>query len=392
MREGEQVTPLELFFDLVFVLAITQCTTFMANEPTWAGLGKAMLIFGMLWWAWAGYAWLTSVVDPEEGVVRLVMFAAMAGFLICSLCVPRAFENYALTFAVAYGVVRAAHIGLFVIASRDDPSFRRSVMGLAVSTAIAVGLLVAASAVDGIAQAGLWVLALFIDTAIPSVFGAEGWHLVPSHFAERHGLIVIIALGESIVAIGVGAELQLNVATVTAAVLGISLTAAMWWAYFDIVSIVNSWRLAEAEPGRVQNELARDAYSYIHLPMVAGIILVALGLKKTLGDTGDPLHGMPAFALCGGLAIYFLGHVALRLRQAGTLSRRRLAVAVILLALAPLANHIPALATLAIMNAIVWPLIAYETRSYGTGRYDVRHGASPPEARAHRLSADAGGT
>ena len=288
--------------------------------------------------------------------------------------------------------MRAAHIGLFMIASRDDPSFRRSVMGIAVSTTIAVGLLVAASALDGIAQAGLWALALFIDTAIPYVFGAEGWHLVPSHFAERHGLIVIIALGESIVAIGVGANLVLTVATTTAAVLGISLTAAMWWTYFDIVSIVNSRRLAEAEPGRVQNELARDAYSYIHLPMVAGIILVALGLKKTLGHTGDPLHGMPAFALCGGLAIYFLGHVALRLRQAGTLSRRRLAVAVILLALVPLANHIPALATLAIMNAIVWPLIAIETRSYGAGRYDVRHGASPAEAAAHRLSADAGGT
>ncbi len=374
-REGEQVTPLELFFDLVFVLAITQCTTLMAHEPTWAGLGKAMLIFGMLWWAWAAYAWLTSVVDPEEGAVRIVMFATMAGLLICSLCVPRAFSDLALDFAIAYGVVRAAHIALFTIASRDDPGFRRSVIGITVSTTIAVGLLVLASAFDGATQAGLWALALFFDTAIPYVFGSEGWHLVPRHFAERHGLIVIIALGESIVAIGVGAgiDTHLDAGTAAAAVLGVALTAAMWWAYFDIVSIINTRRLAEAEVGRVQNELARDAYSYIHLPMVAGIILVALGLKETLADYGAPLESMPAFALCGGLAIYLLSHVALRYRNIHTLSGRRLGLAVIGFAMSPLATEIPALATLLIITVLAWAMITSETRMYGEGRYRVRH-------------------
>ncbi|MDX6638872.1 MAG: hypothetical protein QOJ01_2383 [Solirubrobacterales bacterium] len=375
LREGEQVTPLELFFDLVFVLAITQCTALMSAEPDWTGLAKAMLIFGMLWWAWGGYAWLTSVVDPEEGAVRIVMFVSMAGLLVCSLCVPRAFDDLGLTFAVAYGVVRAAHIALFVIASRDDANLRRSVLGLAVSTAIGVGLLATASAFDGLAQGLLWLLALVLDMAGPFFFGTEGWKLVPSHFAERHGLIVIIALGESIVAIGIGASTQVNAGTITAAVLGIALAAAMWWAYFDVVSILTARRLAATEAGRERNEMARDSFSYLHFPMVAGILLVALGLKKTLAHDGDPLGDMPAFALTGGLALYLLGHVSMRLRNVGTLSRRRLGLAILLLALTPAGTALPALATLAIVTVLAWALIANETRMYGEGRDRVRHAA-----------------
>src|SRR5215216_5431281 len=141
MREGERVTPLELFFDLVFVLAITQCTALMAKEPTWQGLVKGMLVLGVLWWSWVGYAWLTSVVDPEEGTVRIVIFAAMAAFLVAALCVPEAFDESAALFAGAYAVVRFSQIALFVLASRDDPPLRRSVRGLAGGTAIGVGLI-----------------------------------------------------------------------------------------------------------------------------------------------------------------------------------------------------------------------------------------------------------
>jgi low temperature requirement protein LtrA len=141
MREGERVTPLELFFGLVFVLALTQCTTLMAGTPTWMGLLKGLLVLGMLWWSWVGYAWLTSVVDPEEGAVRLAMFAAMAPFLVAALCVPGAFGSEALLFACAYGAVRTAHIVLFMLASREDPPLRRSVLGLATSTAIGAGML-----------------------------------------------------------------------------------------------------------------------------------------------------------------------------------------------------------------------------------------------------------
>ncbi len=210
MRDGDRVTPLELFFDLVFVLAITQCTALMSHNPTWPGLAQGLLVLGMLWWAWVGYAWLTSVIDPEEGAVRLVMFGAMAALLIVSICVPEAFGSLALAFALTYGVVRTAHIALFMLASPEDDALRHSVLGLAASTAVAVVLLVAASFLDGLAQGALWVLALFLDMAGPYFFGSEGWKLVPGHFAERHGLIVIIALGESIVAIGVGAAHSLS--------------------------------------------------------------------------------------------------------------------------------------------------------------------------------------
>src|SRR5918998_264684 len=187
LREEERVTPLELFFDLVFVLALTQCTALMAATPTWEGLAKGLLVLGVLWWSWTGYAWLTSVVDPEEGVVRLAIFAAMAALLVVALCVPGAFDDSALLFAGAYAVVRVAHIVLFFAAGRDDPHLRKSVSGLAVSTALGVGLLVAASFADGALQGGLWSLALPLDLGGPFLFGVEGWRLVPSHFAERHG-------------------------------------------------------------------------------------------------------------------------------------------------------------------------------------------------------------
>jgi low temperature requirement protein LtrA len=376
LREGERVTPLELFFDLVFVLAITQCTALMFHHPTWSGLAQGLLVLGMLWWAWTGYAWLTSVLDPEEGAVRLVMFGAMAALLLVSLCVPEAFGDLALAFALIYGAVRAAHIALFMLASPEDDALRHSVLALAVSSLVAVALLASAALFDGLAQGALWALALLLDMGGPYFFRSDGWKLVPGHFAERHSLIIIIALGESIVAIGLGAAGVLTFGIGVAAVLGVALTAAMWWIYFDIVAIVAGQRLAEAEPGRVQNEMARDSYSYLHLLMVAGIVLVAFGLKKTIGHVDDHLHAVPAFALLGGVAIYLLGHVAFRYRHIHTINRQRLLLGMVLLILVPVATELPALATLGIANLLLWTMIAYETRSYGEGRHRVRR----PEA------------
>lgn len=381
LRDGERVTPLELFFDLVFVLAITQCTALMAHHPSWSGLAQGLLVLGMLWWAWTGYAWLTSVLDPEEGAVRLVMFGAMAALLLVSICVPDSFGGLALAFALIYGVVRAAHIGLFMLASPEDDGLRHSVLSLAVSSAVAVALLATASLFDGLAQGALWALALFLDMAGPYFFGSEGWKLVPGHFAERHGLIVIIALGESIVAIGVGAAHELDLGIAAAAVLGVGLTAAMWWVYFDIVAIVSARRLAETEAGRVRNELARDSYSYLHLAMVAGIVLAALGLKTTIGHFGGHLHAVPAFALLGGVALYLLGLVGFRYRHIRSINRRRLLLAIVLLILVPVATEVPALLALAIVNGALWALIAFETRGYGEGRQRVRRpDATPAEA------------
>jgi low temperature requirement protein LtrA len=373
LREGETVTPLELFFDLVFVLGLTQCTALMAAEPTWEGLAKGMLVLGVLWWSWVGYAWLTSALDPEEDAVRLVIFAAMAALLVVGLCVPHAFDDAALIFALAYAFVRVAHIALFMLASRDDSLFRKSVVGLAISTAIGVGLLVGASFADGLLQGGLWALALALDMGGPYLFSAEGWKLVPQHFAERHGLIVIIAIGESIVAVGVGADAKVDLGIVAAATVGTAITAALWWLYFDVVAIFAARRLADAGPGRSRNEMARDSYSYLHFPMVAGIVLVALGMKKTLGHVEDPLKLVPAAALLGGVAMYLLAHVAFRYRHVHTLNTRRLALAVVLAACIPAAVEIPALATLVVLAGALAILIVIETRSYGDARARVRH-------------------
>jgi low temperature requirement protein LtrA len=374
LRDGEErVTPLELFFDLVFVLAITQCTALMAATPTWEGLAQGLLVLGVLWWSWVGYAWLTSVVDPEEGAVRLVMFLAMAAFLICALCVPEVFDSEALLFAIAYGVVRVAHILLFLLASREDPELRRATWGLAISTAIGVGLLLLAAATDDALQGGLWALALALDMGGPLLIDPAGWRLVPGHFAERHGLIVIIALGESIVAIGAGAGAQIDAGVVGAAVLGIVVAAALWWLYFDVVAPVSTRRLIAAAEGAERNRMARDSFSFLHFPMVAGIVLVALGMKKVLGHVGDPLHVVPTFALLGGAALYLLAHVAFRLRNVRTLNRRRLALALVLLALVPVADGLAALVPLAFLAAALSLLIAYETQVYGEARRQVRH-------------------
>ena len=374
--DEERVTSLELFFDLVFVLALTQCTALMAATPTWTGLAQGLLVLGVLWWSWTGYAWLTSVVDPEEGAVRLVMFLAMAAFLICALCVPEAFGSEALLFALAYGVVRVAHILLFLLASRDDQGLRHSVLGLAISTAIGVGLLVIAAALDGWAQGAMWALALALDMGGGIVIEPSGWRLVPGHFAERHGLIVIIALGESIVAIGVGAGLHIDAGVVAAAVLGIAVAAALWWLYFDVVAPVSTRRLIAAAEGAERNRMARDSFSFLHLPMVAGIVLVALGMKKVLAHVEDPLRLVPTFALFGGTALYLLAHVAFRLRNVRTLNRRRLGVALVLLALVPAADGLPAIVPLAFLAVVLALLIAYETTIYGEARQRVRH----PEA------------
>jgi low temperature requirement protein LtrA len=301
------------------------------------------------------------------------MFAAMAALLVAALCVPDVFGSTGLLFACAYGGVRAGHIALFVIASRDDPGLRHSVIGLAVSTAIGVGLLAGASQTDHELQGALWGAALLLDMGGPLVIDPSGWRLVPGHFAERHGLIVLIALGESIVAIGAGSEAGVDAGVVVAAVLGIAAAGAMWWLYFDAVALVAERRLTRAAPGLEQNTLARDSFSYLHFPMVAGIVLVALGFKKTLAHVEDPLATVPAAALLGGAALYLLAHVAFRLRNIRTLNRQRLLCAIVLLGLIAVAREVPALVALGILAAALSAVVTYETLRFAEMRDRIRH-------------------
>jgi low temperature requirement protein LtrA len=373
-RSEERVTPLELFFDLVFVLALTQCTALMAADATWGELGKGVLVLGLMWWSWVGYAWLTSVVNPEEGAVRFAIFAAMAAMLVVALCIPEAFGDSRMLFAVAYSGVRFGQIALFLLASRDEPALRSSVKGLAGGTAVGCGLLVVGALFeDNTLQAAIWAVALLLDMLEPYLFGSEGWKLRPSHFAERHGLIIIIALGESIVAIGVGAHGHVDAGVVAAAVLGIAVAGALWWLYFDVVALVAERRLTNAAVGREQNEIARDSFSYLHFPMVAGIVLLALGMKKTLEQVGDPLETVPDVALLGGTAVYLLAHVAFRWRNVHRFSIARLICALVLFALIPLGEELDALVMLALLAVLLAALIAYETTHFAELREKMRH-------------------
>ncbi len=333
-EEPEQrVTSLELFFDLVFVFALTQVTAALAADPTWRGLARGVLVLAALWWTWTGYAWLTNRLASDEGAPRLELFAAMAATLVMALAVPGAFGDEGVAFAVSYLVVRQLHTVMLWRVERDDRMVHVAVVRLAITSAIGPALILVATGFDGAAQGAIWAVALAIDFAGGRLAtrGEGGWRVHAGHFAERHALIVIIALGESIVALGAGAdELHIGPGVVAAAVLGVALSAALWWAYFDVVALVAERRLAAAE-GAERGELARDSYSYLHFPMVAGIVLLAVGVKKTLGDYDAPLKAMPAVCLFGGVALYFAGHVGFRLRNVGSIGPPR-TIAVLVLA------------------------------------------------------------
>jgi low temperature requirement protein LtrA len=370
----QRVTPLELFFDLVFVFGITQVTAFLARDPTWIRLLEGLAILAVLWWAWVAYAWLGNTAASDEGPVRVVLLGAMGAMIVVSLAVPHAFGADALAFGIGFFIVRSAHLLAYYVVVRDDPELQGVVRRLAVTIIPAASLLVLAGALDGTARALCWVAALAIDYGGLALRGTEGWRVVPGHFAERHGLIVIIALGESIVSLSVGAaHLRLGIGTIAAALVGGAVAAAMWWAYFDFVALAAERRFREAD--RVeQARIARDSYSYLHLPMVTGVVIFALGVKKTLGDVGGELHAVPAVALCCGPALYFFALSAFRRRNIGAWNRGRLVVAAALAAFAPLATALPALLSLAFVALVACTLIRFETVRYAGYRDVVRHG------------------
>jgi low temperature requirement protein LtrA len=397
----ERVKPLELFFDLVFVFGLTQVTTMLSADPTWGGLVRGLAVLAAIWWAWAAYAWLTNTLNPEEGIVRIAMFVVMAAMLVVALAVPEAFDEHGVIFGVAYLIVRSMHLALYALAARGDHDLLGAVLRMTPSSTISGVLILGAGFTEGRERTALWLVALAIDYLGVIVGRGQGWRLSPGHFAERHGLIVIIAIGESIVALGVGAAgTPLSAGVVTAAVIGMTIAAALWWTYFDWVAIVVEQQLRRTT-GAEQATLARDAYSYLHFAMVAGIVLFAVSMKKTLADFDEQLGPVPVAALCGGLALYLLAHILLRLRIApvvGTtvsfwrrVGRGRPLAMLALLAFWPVAGEVPALAALAVVAAIFVALVAYEAIRYREPRYAIRHGAiateetmAPTRVRASR--------
>jgi low temperature requirement protein LtrA len=368
-----EVTPLELFFDLVFVFALTQVTSRLADDPTWGGVLRALLVVAALWWAWEVYAWLTSTLDVDEGGVRLAMLASTGAMLFVALAVPGAFGDDAVLFGVAYLIVRVLHLVLAATVAREDHARRGALVRFAPTVLAGSLLLVLAGFLDGNAQIAVWVIALAIDYLGPVVIGeGEGWRVAPEHFAERHGLIVLIALGESIIAIGVGAGFELSAGVIVAAALGIVVVSALWWLYFDVAAVIARTRLMQAT-GIALHRLALHSYGYLHLPMIAGIVLFALGLKTTLDHVGEELDTVSAVGLCGGAALYLLGHVAFLFRSTAYVFRRRTIVALVLLALIPAAVAIPALAALALVSAVCSLVVAYEALRYREQRVQIRH-------------------
>src|SRR5215216_275456 len=262
----QRVTPLELFFDLVFVFALTQVTGFLADHLTWSGMLEGAALLAALWWAWVGYSWLTNAVPAEEVVpARLVILTAMAAMLVASLAVPDAFGEYEVLFGLAYFVVRLLQVALYSLATGDMPETRQAILRLAPGFVGGPALLIAAGFLDGHAQGALWAVALTVDYGVAYVRAGSGFRVHAGHVVERHSLIVIIALGESIVAIGVGAS---GLAIGAGVVLATALAAALWWAYFDLVMLFAERRLSMAK-GDERAWLARDSYSYLHLPIVA---------------------------------------------------------------------------------------------------------------------------
>jgi low temperature requirement protein LtrA len=388
VSEEARVTPIELFFDLVFVFSLTQVTALMASTLTPIGVFRGLLVLALLWWCWVGYAWLGNVVQADEGMGRVAMFGAMAAMFIMALTVPEAFDDLPgglsgpVVLAIGYLAVRLLHLGMFWLAGGQDPALRRQLLRFMPSVLGSTALLLVASQLEGRAQTLTWILVLIVDYVGTILAGASGWRLNSAgHFAERHGLIIIIALGESIVAIGAGvAHLPISWPIIAASTLGLVVAGSLWWAYFDVVALIAERVLRRAQ-GEERARIARDAYSYLHLPMIAGILLTALGLKKVLeyvADTSDhalsdPLALVPLAAMFGGVALYLFAHVAFRWRGVRSVNVQRIVIGVALLVLIAPAAGIPALAALAVLALVLVGLIAFEATRFSELRERVRH-------------------
>lgn len=372
----QRTTPLELFFDLVFVFAITQTTSHVSAQPSWTRLLQGLAILAALWFAWSSYAWLGNTAQSDEGIVRMILLCAMAAMLIVSLAVPHTFGDDGLIFGVAYFVVRALHIVCYVALAqaRRDRDLLGAVWRLGSTMLPAAALLVLAGALGGTPRACCWGAALLVDYGGLLARGVQGWTVEPGHFAERHSAVIIIALGESIADVGLGAAaVPLDAGVIGGALLGIATAGALWWAYFDFVSIYAE-RTLRAAGQHAQILIARDSYTYLHLPMIAGIVVFAIGVNRTLPHVAGHLHPVPATALCGGLALYLIALSAFKRRNIGSFNRPRLVVACLLLALIPAATTIPALAALATVTLATCGLVAYESVHYAETRERIRHG------------------
>ncbi|WP_084424836.1 low temperature requirement protein A [Kibdelosporangium aridum] len=389
-RVGERAsaTNLELFFDLVFVFALTQVTAMMAETPTWPGLLRGALLLSVIWWSWIGYSWLSNWVKADEGLARSAMLIAMAAMFLLALAIPEAFDDLPggldgpLVLAFCYLLVRVVHVWLFWIAAGDEAELRAQLVRFVPSMIGGTALLAIASQLSGAAQTAVWAAAVLADYGGTMLIGTKGWRLPSAkHFAERYGLIIIIALGESIVAIGVGVtHLAISWPIIVAATLGLAIAGALWWSYFDTHVLAAEQALAEAR-GAERVRMGQVAYTYLHLPLMIGIVMLALGLKKVLGYVGgekghtlaDPLYGPPLWAMYGGVALFMFAYVGIGWRTKHVFKVERVVLGVVLLAVVPLVSYVPAMASLGVLTVLLIALIVYEWFKYHDIREEIRH-------------------
>jgi low temperature requirement protein LtrA len=367
-----RVSTLELFFDLVFVFGFTQITGALADEPTAVGIGRAVMLFAVLWWAWGAYAWLTNAVPTGETAPRLVVLAAMAAMLVTALAVPTAWEDGGVAFALGYLVVMVLHAALFVLSGENPETTRRAILRLAPTNLLAAVLLIGAGFADGTGQTALWVVAIAVNYAGPYLTGVAGFTVHPGHFVERHGLVVIIALGESVVAIGAGGdEITIDWPLASTALVVMVLIAGLWWSYFTHDAEAGE-RVLVAAQGHERARLARDIYSYLHVPIVLGVVFASVGIHEVLVHRDEPLDPVFAGAFAGGVALYLAGLAGIRLRRGDTPGPFCLAGIAAALVMIPIGAEIDAIATVAILAVVALAV------GFATGHPVSRRASVPP--------------
>ncbi len=365
---------LELFFDLVFVFAITEVTTLILDKD--GGFVRAALILGLIWWAWSTYAWLTNAIDVEQTAVRVAVLVAAAASFFMAISVPQAFGATGIWFALTYFVVRSLMLVLYLLGARDDPARRAAMTRLAPWFVAGPLLVIVGGLLEEPARSLLWTASLGVDIYGTFRAASAGWRVSPSHFAERYSLFIIIALGESLVAIGLtAAGGSFDPLLVTAVAVSVAGAMALWWAYFDFAArgMERALRLAQ---GQARSDLARDMFTILHYPIVLGIILYAVAAKTTVGHPLEPLGETGLLALAGGVAAFLLGSVAVRWRGIHVVANERLAAAVVIPIGLIVVRGLPAVALMAVAVAAIALALVIETVRLRTFRALIR--ADPP--------------
>ncbi|GIJ21286.1 low temperature requirement protein A [Micromonospora lutea] len=394
---GARVDKFEIFFDLVFVFSFFNIARSTAANLNGTGLVHALLVLAVLWWCWVVHTVVATRIRIGEGFVPVLMVAGMAALFSFAVAMPQAFVNSRenrigpIVVAVSYVVIRAVHLALFLHIVRDNPAERRQLLRYAPELTLSTVLLLVAALLPAhlpdpgtahLVRDALWVTVVLLQYGTGLLNRTWGWEVTSAeHWTERYDLILIIALGESVISVGLGSDLLSQPATwpgVTAGVLGIVFTAALWWAHYDMIGPAARIAL-HATLGRARVLMARDAYAYLYLLMITGIITFALGAEGIMHDVAEPgvpitepAHGPDVPMLFGGVILYLLGNMLFQLRTLRTLLWTRVAALLALIASVPIALSLPGLATLGLLTAICVGLVLAEVLLMSDARQTLR--------------------